>query len=241
MSRSGLALTIGFAAEAVRESAPLVHCVAPRAATAFVADVLHGAGARSVVTGTSPDALAAALTADAVVLDLGTLSSEWSDAVNPSIARARSEGLPWVLDVTSLGRAPLRLDRIRALLGHRPSVVRTSLQEVDGMRIDVPEGALVLGESAERAIVGTQEVAIPHGSTMLAQIPGVRSAVSALVGACTVVTGPLEAALAGCAWLAVASERAEERGLGPASFRTALIDALWTVRGDEIAQYLDLN
>ena len=38
MSRSGLALTIGFAAEAVRESAPLVHCVAPRAATAVVAD-----------------------------------------------------------------------------------------------------------------------------------------------------------------------------------------------------------
>ena len=37
MSRSGLALTIGFAAEAVREGAPIVHCVAPRAATSFVA------------------------------------------------------------------------------------------------------------------------------------------------------------------------------------------------------------
>ena len=58
MPRSGLALTIGFAAEAVREGSPLIHCVAPRAATSFVADVLHGAGARSVVTGTSPDAVA---------------------------------------------------------------------------------------------------------------------------------------------------------------------------------------
>jgi hydroxyethylthiazole kinase len=60
------------------------------------------------------------------------------------------------------------------------------------------------------------------------------------MGACTVVTGRLEAALAGAAWLALASEQAEEQSRGPASFRTALVDALWTVRGDEIAEYLNL-
>ena len=38
----------------------------------------------------------------------------------------------------------------------------------------------------------------------------------------------------------LASERAEEQSRGPASFRTALVDALWTVRGDEIAEYLNL-
>lgn len=241
MPRSGLALTVGFAAEAVRESAPLVHCVAPRAATSFVADVLHGVGARPVVTGTSPDALAAALTADALVLDLGTLSSEWSDAVNPALAQARSADIPWVLDATTLGRAPLRHDRVRALLGHRPSVVRASLEELDGLRIDLPGGALILGASAERVVRGRDELAVPHGSSMLAQIPGVRSAVSAIVGACSAVTGPLEAALAGAAWLALASERAEEHGRGPASYRVALVDALWTVRGDEIAEYLNLS
>ena len=48
------------------------------------------------------------------------------------------------------------------------------------------------------------------------------------------------AGLAGAAWLALASERAEEQSRGPASFRTALVDALWTVRGDEIAEYLNL-
>ena len=52
-ARSGLALTIGFAAEHVRESSPLVHCVAPLGATPFVADVVYGVGARSVVTGTA--------------------------------------------------------------------------------------------------------------------------------------------------------------------------------------------
>lgn len=240
MPRSGLALTIGFAAEAVREGAPLVHCVAPRAATAFVADVLHGAGARSVVTGTSADALSAALTADAVMFDLGTLSTEWSDAVNPTVAQARSQGTPWVLDATRVGLAPLRLDRVRALLGHRPTVVRASAAEVDGLRLETPGGALALGESVERVVVGGEDVAVPAGAQMLGQVPGVRSAACALMAACATATGPLEAALAGAAWLALASERAEERTHGPASFRVALIDALWTVRGDEIAEYLNL-
>lgn len=240
MPASGLALTVGFAAEAVRESAPLVHCVAPRAATSFVADVLHGAGARSVVTGTSPDALGAALTADAVMLDLGTLVSEWSDAVNPTVAQLRTSGIPWVLDATPLGRASLRVDRVRGLVGHRPTVVRASAPEVDGVRLEVVEGALALGESSERVLFGGSEAAVLTGSSMLAQVAGVRAAVSALMAACAAVTGPLEAALAGSAWLALASERAEEHGRGPASFRVALIDALWTVRGDEIAEYLNL-
>ena len=239
MPRSGLALTVGFAAEAVRESAPLVHCCAPRAATSFVADVLHGAGARSVITGTSPDALNAALTADAAMLDLSTLVSEWSDAVNPIAAQLRSESTPWVLDATPLGRAPLRADRIRGLIGHRPTVVRASSTEVDGVRLDVTDGALALGESAERVLFEGEEVAVLTGSPMLAQVAGVRAAVSALMAACSAVTGPLEAALAGAAWLALASERAEEHGRGPASFRVALIDSLWTVRGDEIAEYLE--
>ena len=240
MPRSGLALTVGFAAEAVRESAPLVHCVAPRAATSFVADVLHGAGARSVVTGTSSDALSAALTADAVMLDLGTLVSEWSDAINPTVAQLRQGGTPWVLDATPLGRAPLRVDRVRGLLGHRPTVVRALTNEVDGVRLDTAEGALALGDSAERVVFRGREVAVLTGSSMLAQVAGVRAAVSALMAACAAVTGPLEGALAGAAWLAVASERAEEHSRGPASFRVALIDALWAVRGDEIAEYLNL-
>ena len=240
MPRSGLALTVGFAAEAVREGTPLVHCVAPRAATSFVADVLHGAGARSVVTGTSPEALSAALTADATMLDLGTLMAEWSDAVNPTLAQLRAEGKPWVLDATPLGRGTFRADRVRAMVGHGPTVVRASSAELDGIRLDPTDGALAIGRAAEWIGFQGREVTVGTGSSMLGQIAGVRAAVTALMAACTTVTGPFEAAIAGAAWLAVASERAEEHSRGPASFRVALIDELWTVRGDEIAEYLQL-
>ena len=202
--------------------------------------MLHGAGARSVVTGTSPDALAAARSADAVMLDLGTLVSEWTDTVNPNVAGLREAGTPWVLDATPLGRESLRTDRVRALLGHRPTVVRASGPEVGGVNLDAQEGALALGDTELRVLSGGTEVAVLPGSEMLAQVPGVRAAVSALMAACAAMTGAREAALAGAAWLALAAERAEGSSNGPASFRIALVDSLWTVRGDEIAEYLDI-
>lgn len=239
MSRSGFALTIGFAAEAVRESAPHIQCVAPRAATPFVADALHGIGARSLVTGTSPDALAAAGGAEAVVLDLAALTSEWNDSILATTEQLAGAGQPWVLDLTLLGSLPLDRRRVEALLMHRPAIVRVNPEEI-GFRPWGVEAAVVWGESAEKVTFEDRQIDVPRGSTMLAQIPGVRSAVSAMMGACAVATGPLEAALAGAAWLALASERAEVHASGPASFRTALIDALWTVRGDEIAEYLNV-
>lgn len=240
MSHSSLALTIGFAAEAVREEGPRVQCVAPRAATPFVADALHGAGARPLVTGTSPDALDAARGAQAVVLDLAALTAEWNDAIVATTARLASDGTPWVLDLTRLGDLPLHTERVDALLANRPAIVRVNPDEISGFGAPELDAAIVWGDSAERVTFGGREVKVPLGSAMLAQIPGVRTAVSGLMGACAVVTGRLEAALAGAAWLALASEQAEEQSRGPASFRTALVDALWTVRGDEIAEYLEL-
>ncbi|MFV0406975.1 MAG: hydroxyethylthiazole kinase, partial [Propioniciclava sp.] len=79
------------------------------------------------------------------------------------------------------------------------------------------------------------------GAALLAQVPGVRTAVCALVAACATVIAPVEAALAGTAWAALASERAAQQSAGPASFRIALIDALSALRGDEIANYLNLG
>ena len=240
-ARSGLALTIGFAAEHVRESSPLVHCVAPLGATPFVADVVYGVGARSVVTGTARDALEAAMGADAVSLDFATLSSEWSDSVVPSVNAVKSASVPWVMDLSPLGRAPLRVDRARALLGNRPAVILTTEGTLDGAPLDAAASALVIGDPVERVLFDGRETGVGRGADLLRQVPGVRSAVSALIAACAAVTGPREAALAGAAWLALASERAAGHAHGPASFRIALVDALAEVRGDEIAEFLPIG
>lgn len=236
---SHLALTVGLAAETVRESGVVVHCVAPREATAFVADVLHAVGASAVITGTSVAGLKAAGSADALALDLATLTAEGWDPVGPALSTAAAAGTPWVLDATKLGRQPLRAGLVQTLLGHRPAMV-----VVDEIDADV-----VVAAGVERAIVteGTQvlvgdgELVVPPMNTMLAKTPGVRAAASALIAACLGVAPPLEAALAGAAWMSLASERAARNGRGPARYRMAFIDELSTIHGDEIAEHLGLR
>lgn len=238
--RSSLAIAVGFAAEVVRETRPVVHCVSPLAATPFITDVLHGVGAHAIVTGTAPDALAAALGADAVALDLATLSLQWTDDVETAVVAARGAGVPWLLDLTTVGRTPARADRVRALLAHGPAIVRSTDGLLHGEPVPVAEAALASGDMITKVTQRDRTIAVPATEGWLCQVAGVRAAVCALMAACAAVTTPLEAALAGSAWLSAAADRASGQAHGPASFRIALVDALAQVRGDEIAEHLGL-
>lgn len=238
MRQPELLLNIGFAVEAVREGAPVVQCIAPREATAFVADVLYAAGAHPVVTGTSPEALAAIASGDALMVDLGTLSLEGAEGLPASIAQARETDLRWVLDASRLGRGAVRQDRLQSLVGLRPAVVRVLRSDLVDMRLGGHSGALVVSADSDDVSHGDQLLQVASGSRRLRQVAGVRSAVAALTAACATVADPLVAAVAGAAWFSEASTRAEARASGPASFRVALVDALAEVRGDEVTEAL---
>ncbi len=236
---SRIALTVGLATETVRESGVVVHCVAPREATAFVADVLHAVGAHAVITGTSAQGLQAAGSADALVLDLATLTADGWDPVGPALRNATAAGTPWVLDATKLGREPLDAGLVRSLLGHRPAMV--VVDEADKAVVADAGVELAIVTEGTQVLVGGGELVVPSMNTMLARTPGVRAAASALIAACISVAPPREAALAGAAWMSVASERAAHDGRGPARYRMTFIDELSTIHGDEIAEHLGLR
>lgn len=238
MRQPELLLNIGFAVESVREGVPVVQCIAPREATAFVADVVYAAGGRPVVTGTSPDALAALTASDALMVDLGTLSVEGSDGLAESIAQTRDGQLPWVLDASRLGRSGMRHDRVQNLLSLRPAVVRILRDDLAEARIAGLTGALVVTADSDSVSRGETLVQVEAGSARLRQIAGARAAVAALTAACSAVADPYVAAVAATAWFSEASQRAEKRSSGPASFRVALVDVLAELRGDEIAEAL---
>ncbi len=233
-----LLLNIGLAVESVRETAPVVQCIAPREATAFVADVLYAAGARPVITGTSPDALAALAHCDSMMVDLGTLGVEGAEGFTSAVAQARGGELPWVLDASRLGRVEVRNERVQNLIGLHPAVVRVRADDLDDLRLVSYRGALVVSGDDEVVSLGERSVGVEPGSARLQQIAGVRAAVAALTAACAAVADPIVAAVAGSAWLSVASRRADAHATGPASFRVALVDALAELYGDQVAEAL---
>ncbi|MEE1617893.1 hydroxyethylthiazole kinase [Brachybacterium sp. J153] len=237
---------------AVRERVPLVHCLTATVSMGLVADGLLAAGARPMMTETLAEAPVVTTLADALLINLGTLSTDAMDGIPATVRVARSDARPWVLDPTAIGIAPVRTPLARRLLGERPTVVRGNASEIlalvgegsGGRGADATDAA----ETAERAAariaertggavavsgpvdllagVGRRE-RVARGSALLARVTGTGCLLGALTAACTAVAeDALVAARAATVWLDLAGEVAATRATGPGSFRMHLLDAL---------------
>lgn len=242
--------------EAVRGAEPLVHCLSATVSMAIVADGLLAAGARPMMTETAAEAPVVTTAADALVINLGTLSTDAMEGIPPTVAAAVRDERPWVLDPTAIGIAPVRTPLARELLGSRPTVVRGNASEVlaltgagpggrgpdssvagDGSEIAVEHaarevadrtgGAVSVSGEVDHLLDSQRMVQVTRGTPVLSRVTGTGCLLGALTAACTAVRpAPLDAAVAAVVWLDLAGELAAERATGPGSFRMHLLDAL---------------
>ena len=240
---------------AVREGEPLVHCLTATVSMAIVADGLLAAGARPMMTETRAEAPVVTTIADALTINLGTLSTDAVDGIPPTVAAAVRDGRPWVLDPTAIGIAPVRTPLARELLGSRPTVVRGNASEVlalvaagrggrgpdasasdaDGDAVETAArqvaartgGAVSVSGEVDLVLDSARSARVARGTALLTRVTGTGCLLGALTAACTAVHPvPFEAAEAAVVWLDLAGERAAARATGPGSFRTQLLDAL---------------
>lgn len=240
---------------AMRNHEPLVHCLTPPISTSIVADGLLAAGARPMMTETLDEAPTLNTVADALLVNLGSLNTDRMRSIPATVEAARKRRLPWVLDPTGIGIAPIRTPLAHELAGHRPTIICGNPVEVlvlaegahgyaeDDEETDAVEVTEHAQELAERlgcvvSMPGETDVItdgdivarISGGSPLLGRIAGAGRLLGALTAACAAVAPPLDAALAASAWLKSAGERAATRTSSPGTFRMFLLDAL-----DELA------
>ena len=243
---------------AVQERAPLVHCLSAAVSMGIVADGLLAAGARPMMTETLDEAPHMVTLANALLINLGTLSTDGSEGIPATVEAAQGLGLPWVLDPAAVGVAPVRTAMARRLLKRHPAVVRANASEVlalageaggaGGRGADstaVPDeatraarqvsaltgGVVAISGAADLLIDARRELRVARGTPLLTRVTGTGCLLGALTAACLGAgVAPLEAADAATVWIAVAGELAETRAPRPGSFRTALLDSL-----DEVA------
>lgn len=237
---------------AVREAAPLVHCLTATVSMQLVADGLLAAGARPMMTETVVEAPVVTTVADALLINLGTLSTDAMDGIPATVAVAREDGRPWVLDPTAIGIAPVRTPLARRLIEQRPTAVRGNASEIlalvgeagggrgadstaaaesaAGAAAEVARltgGAVAVSGAVDLVLDASREARLARGSALLPRVTGTGCLLGALTAACTAVwEDPFEAALAATTWMALAGERAASRATGPGSFRMHLLDAL---------------
>jgi len=247
---------------AVRERRVLVHSITNYVVMNSTANVLLAAGASPVMAHAREEVEEMAALAGAVVLNIGTLSPAWVEAMRLAGAAANRHGVPVVLDPVGSGATTYRTATARSLAGELEiAVIRANPSEilsvagldattrgVDAAH-DVGQAARVGAELAQRlgcavAITGEVDLTtdgarvleIRSGHPLMGHVTGTGCAATVLVAAfCAVEADPAVAAAGALAYFGIAGERAAERAAGPGSFQVALYDALAAISPAELA------
>lgn len=235
---------------AVRRTEPLVHCLSATVSMSIVANGLLAAGARPMMTETLQEAPALTRAADALLINLGTLSTDGAAGI-PATVQVDPDR-PWVLDPAAVGPAPVRTALARSLLAHRPRLVRANASEIKALAgqggggrgadsTEAPRAALHAARSVARrtggavAVSGARDLVldaertlvVERGTALLTRVTGTGCLLGALGAACLAAQDdPLAAAASATVWLDIAGERAQERSRAPGGFAIALLDAL---------------
>lgn len=250
----------GEALRRLRASAPLVHNITNFVAMNPMANILLAAGASPAMVHAVEESAEFALLADALTVNIGTLSPIWVEGMLAAARAASQAGKPWVLDPVAAGATSLRRDAAARLLALRPTVVRGNASEIIALAGDNKAGKgvdaadpVAAAEDAARSLAersgavvavtgeidyvtdGRQAARIANGHPMMPQVTALGCSLTGVIGAflgagCTAFDGTVSA----LAYYGLAGERAAVGAEGPASFAIYFVDALATMSTQEL-------
>ncbi len=249
-----MTITPGESLAQLREARPLVHQITNYVVMNETANATLALGALPVMAHAPEEVEEMVALAGALVLNIGTLSSHWIDAMLIAGRAANARGIPVVLDPVGVGATTFRTETAKRILDEvRVTVLRGNAGEIAtliGVAAEVRGvesiGAADAGaELARRAAValglvasvtgavdnvsdGSQSVMIDNGHSLMASITGTGCMSSALTGCFLAVNHdrPLEAAAEALIAFGIAGEDAARGARGPGSFHVGLYDAL---------------
>ena len=239
---------------AIRERRPLVHQITNFVVMNETANATLALGALPVMAHAVQEVEEMAGAASALVLNIGTLSDEWVEAMLRRAVRRTAPGCPVVLDPVGAGATAYRTETARNLLDDLDiAVVRGNSAEIAtlaGHKAEIRGVEAVgsaagpeLAREAARALGcvaavtgpvdhvsdGERVLAIANGHELLATVTGTGCMSTAITGCFLGVRpdDPLEAAAEALVAFGVAGEDAARKAKKPGSFHVALYDALY--------------
>lgn len=236
----------------IRQVAPLTHCLTNDVVSNFTANVLLATGASPAMIVSPKESAEFARMASALLINVGTLTVEQSEAMRLAIQSANDANVPWVLDPVAFGVVSFRTEFCQELLLQRPAVIRGNASEIAAIagQLGQSKGADSLMQTAEaldaakkialeyHTIValtgevdyvtdGVDTYSLHNGHVQLTRVTGTGCSLSALLAAyCAVCDTPLLAALTALSHMAIAGEIAAEQTKGVGQFAVSLLDQL---------------
>jgi len=246
----------------LRERKPLVHQITNYVVMNETANATLALGALPVMAHAREEVEEMVGLASALVLNIGTLSEQWIEAMLLAGRAAGARGIPVVLDPVGAGATRYRTDTARRILeevqvtvlrGNQGEIatlvgVDAEVRGVESMATGLEPGALAGVAAKQLRVVasvtgpidhvsdGERVLNVANGHPLLAQVTGTGCISSALTG-CFLAAKPeepLEAATEALAALGVAAEDAADGAGGPGTFHARLYDALAALDPDTL-------
>jgi hydroxyethylthiazole kinase len=255
-------ISAGVTLGAIREQKPLVHQITNYVVMNETANATLALGALPVMAHACEEVEEMARLASSLVLNIGTLSGHWVEAMLLAGGTATARRIPIVLDPVGAGATEYRTTTTRRIL---------DLVDVTVLRGNAGEVATLIGADAEVRGVesiaagvdaaelareaarrfglvasvtgpvdhvsdGERVLAVANGHALLATVTGTGCMSSALTG-CFLAAKPnlpLEAAAEALAAFGVAAEDAAVGAQGPGTFHARLYDALYALDPAEL-------
>jgi hydroxyethylthiazole kinase len=244
-------MSAGESLKAIRERRPLVHQITNYVVMNETANATLALGALPVMAHAPQEVEEMASAAGALVLNIGTLSERWVEAMLLAGRAANAAGVPIVLDPVGAGATRYRTETAKLLLAELDvAVVRGNAAEIatlagrqaeirgvesigagPGVEL-VREAARELGcvaavtGAVDHVSDGARVLAVANGHPLLGTVSGTGCMATAITGCFLSVQEPFEAAAEALVAFGVAGEDAAEGARGPGSFHVGLYDAL---------------
>lgn len=254
--------------EKIRKQAPLVHNITNYVVMNLTANALLSIGASPVMAHAIEEVEDMVNLASAVVINIGTLSSHWVEAMAKAIQAAERKKIPVVLDPVGAGATPYRTATARQLLEAGPvAIIRGNGSEIralidSGARtkgVDSLEGseaaveagrelskkyscAVSISGSTDIIVKDDKTIRIANGHPLMPRVTGLGCTASAITGAFAAVNSDyLQAAAGAMAVMGICGELAASEAKGPASFEVSFLDWLYRIDKEEIEEKLRLG
>jgi hydroxyethylthiazole kinase len=249
-----MSTTPGATLRRLRDARPLVHQITNYVVMNETANATLALGALPVMAHAREEVEQMVQLAGALVLNIGTLSAHWVDAMLLAGKEANARGVPVVLDPVGVGAtayrtetaqqilAEVRVDVLRANQGETATLlgVAADMRGVESISAAAEPEELARAAARELGLVvavtgavdhvsdGERTFTVSNGVELLGAVTGTGCMSSAVTGCFLAVRreAPLEAAAEALAAFGVAAEDAAAEAKGPGSFHVNLYDAL---------------
>ncbi|WP_111710044.1 hydroxyethylthiazole kinase [Lutibacter citreus] len=249
------------ALQKVREKSPLVHNITNYVVMNNTANALLAIGASPVMAHAINEVEDMVGIASALVINMGTLSDKWVEAMILAGKKATENSTPVIFDPVGVGATEYRNKVAKQIIEKcKPNIIRGNASEIMALYntnvktkgVDSTlssnaalDSAKLLAKSTNSIVVisgeidyitdGVKVVTIGNGDVIMAKVTGMGCTATAMCGAFAgTIDNLFNATASAMAIMGIAGEIAAKQSKGPGTMQTNFLDTLYNLKDTDI-------